>query len=104
MNPKYRMPLISAVVVAVLLVMSAGINNAGNRTVVQYPTGTLLVKFSPGIYMKWFGTVTEYRDVLTYDFDKTESAGASSISQIGIPVRYQDGGTGKVYGLSLIHI
>lgn len=98
MNPKYTMPLISAAVVAVLLVMSAGINNAGNRTVVQYPTGTLLVKFSPGIYMKWFGTVTEYRDVLTYDFDKTESTGTSSISQIGIPVRYQDGGTGKVYG------
>ena len=86
--------------VAVLLVAIAafGINNAGHRSVVQYPTGTLYVKFSPGIYPKWFGTVEVYNDVITFDYDKTGSEVDSSIDQIGISVRYQDGGTGTVYG------
>ncbi|MCK5353552.1 MAG: hypothetical protein KAJ63_00425, partial [Methyloprofundus sp.] len=66
MNTKLFFPVAIMIAVGLLLAMSAGINDAGNRTVVQYPTGTLLVKFTPGIYMKWFGTSTEYRDVLTY--------------------------------------
>ncbi len=97
MNTKLFFPVAIMIAVGLLLAMSAGINDAGNRTVVQYPTGTLLVKFTPGIYMKWFGTSTEYRDVLTYDYGKSNDDTAS-INQSGIPVRYQDGGTGKVYG------
>ncbi|HFB64837.1 MAG TPA: hypothetical protein ENJ60_04775 [Aeromonadales bacterium] len=81
-----------------IVFMGFGINNAGHRTVVQYPTGTLYVKFTPGIYPKWFGTIEVYNDVITFDFDKTASDVDSSIDQIGISVRYQDGGTGKVYG------
>jgi len=84
--------------VAIALFMAAGVNDAGNRTVVQYPTGKLLVKFTPGIYMKWFGQSTEYRDVLTYDFDKALDDNTSSLNQQGIAVRYQDGGTGTVFG------
>ncbi len=78
--------------------MAFGINNAGHRTVVQYPTGTLFVKFSPGIYPQWFGTAEVYNDVITFDYDKTASDVGSSIDQVGISVRYQDGGTGTVYG------
>lgn len=78
--------------------MAFGINNAGHRTVVQYPTGTLYVKFSPGIYPQWFGTAEVYNDVITFDYDKTDSDFGSSINQVGISVRYQDGGTGTVYG------
>jgi len=81
-----------------VLFMAFGINNAGHRTVVQYPTGTLYVKFSPGIYPQWFGTATVYNDVITFDYDKTDSDVGSSIDQVGISVRYQDGGTGTVYG------
>ncbi len=81
-----------------VLFMGFGINNAGHRTVVQYPTGTLYVKFSPGIYPKWFGTIKIYNDVITFDFDKTLAEVDSSIDQKGISVRYQDGGTGTVYG------
>lgn len=98
MNKNILFPIGVIIVIATILLMSAGINDAGNRTVVQYPTGRLLVKFTPGVYMKWFGTTTEYRDVLTYDYDKTHSGKTASIDQIGISVRYQDGGTGKVYG------
>ena len=81
-----------------ILLMAFGINNAGHRTVVQYPTGTLYVKFSPGIFPQWFGTAEVYNDVITFDYDKTVSEVDSSIDQVGISVRYQDGGTGTVYG------
>jgi len=98
MNKRLAFPIGILIIAALLLALSAGINDAGNRTVVQYPTGKLLVKFTPGIYMKWFGTTTVYRDVLTYDYDKTNSRKTASIDQAGISVRYQDGGTGTVYG------
>ncbi len=78
--------------------MAFGINNAGHRTVVQYPTGTLYVKFTPGIFPQWFGTAEVYNDVITFDYDKTAAEVDSSIDQVGIAVRYQDGGTGTVYG------
>ena len=74
-----------------------GINYAGHRTVIQYPSGTLVVKFTPGVYMQWFGNVTEYPDIITFDFDKTNSIEAT-IKQVGIAVRYQDGGTGTIFG------
>jgi regulator of protease activity HflC (stomatin/prohibitin superfamily) len=91
---------IALLIVAVLatLFMAFGINNAGHRTVVQYPTGTLYVKFTPGIYPQWFGTTEIYSDVITFDYDKTDAEVDSSIDQLGISVRYQDGGTGRVYG------
>lgn len=94
--------MISFVAMFVLLLVLSpwmfGINYAGERTVVQYPNGTVYVKFSPGFYMQWFGTVWEYPDILTYDFDKEKSKAGASIDQIGIAVRYQDGGTGTIYG------
>lgn len=81
-----------------VLFMAFGINDAGHRTVVQYPTGKLYVKFSPGIYPQWFGSAEIYNDVITFDYDKSSTDADSSISQKGIAVRYQDGGTGSVYG------
>ena len=84
-----------------ILYLCFGINDAGERTVVQYPTGTLMVKFSPGIYFKGFGNTEVYWDVYTYDFDKEGSAGKNNENSLianGIAVRYQDGGTGTVFG------
>ena len=88
---------------AVLLIVQQciGINDAGERTVVQYPTGTLYVKFTPGVYFKGFGSTKVYWDVYTYDFDKEGSAGKNNENSLvanGIAVRYQDGGTGTVFG------
>jgi len=85
----------------IVIFLNVGINDAGERTVVQYPTGTLFVKFTPGIYFKGFGNTWVYPDVITYDFDKAGSAGKekeTSLIATGIAVRYQDGGTGTVYG------
>jgi len=80
-----------------LLLMTIGINNAGYRTVVQWPNGHLFVKFEPGWYIAAFGSTQEYPDVVTFDYDKNDDS-TTSINQKGIPVRYQDGGLGTIYG------
>ncbi len=97
----YIKPVIYLVIGILLLIMvnlNMGINDAGERTVIQYPWGTLVVKFTPGIYFKFFGSTEVYRDVITYDFDKSNARGEASLDFPGIIVRYQDGGTGKVFG------
>ncbi len=103
MNISRNIILAITILIAVLFSMPMlfGINDAGHRTVIQYLNGTLYVKFSPGWYAKWFGSVETYNDVITFDFDKTEASGeTATIDQKGIAVRYQDGGTGTVYGKS----
>jgi hypothetical protein len=87
-----------ALVTLLVINLNFGINNAGERTVIQYPWGTLVIKFTPGIYTKFFGSTEIYRDVITYDFDKKTARGEASLDYPGITVRYQDGGTGKVFG------
>ncbi len=78
--------------------MMFGINDAGHRTVVQFPTGKLFVKFTPGIYLQMFGITEEYNDVITFDFDKNDAEVSATLDQQGIAVRYQDGGTGTIFG------
>jgi len=92
--------LIVAVVLVVVVMNLVGINNAGQRTVIQYPTGTLSVKFDAGPYLQLFGSTTTYNDIMTLDYDKSDSAADATIDQAGIPVRYQDGGTGTVFGIA----
>lgn len=99
--PKKMMVLIIAIVAILITIpMWVGINDAGFRTAVQYPWGKLYVKFTPGIYTKFFGSTWMYNDVITMDFDKTASptGAAATIDQPGIAVRYQDGGTGSIFG------
>jgi len=84
----------------ILLFSMAGINDAGYRTVVQFPTGKLFVKFSPGIYFTAFGTTKKYPDVITYDYDPSDGAPNGTVGDKGVEVRYQDGGTGTVYGIN----
>ena len=94
---------IAGVVVVCVLAISPlliGINDAGHRTVIQYPNGTLSYKLEPGIYAQWFGNVEIYKDVITFDFDKTQNGEETTLDQPGIAVRYQDGGTGTVFGIA----
>lgn len=100
-NLKYVLVLI---VISILIPSLVGINNAGERTVIQYPTGTLVVKFEPGIFFQWLGRTTKYNDVLTFDFDKIDAEGEASLDQLGISVRYQDGGTGTIYGKARLNL
>ncbi len=86
------------VLAGVVAFMLTGVNDANQRTVVQYPNGTLSVKFHAGVYLKAFGRTTAYNNVLTFDFDREENEVASTIDQTGISVLYQDGGSGTVYG------
>lgn len=78
--------------------MTVGNNDAGFRTVVQYPTGTMMVKFSPGPYFKLFGSAEVYNDVITMDFDADTAESGATIDQPGVAVRYRDGGMGTIYG------
>jgi hypothetical protein len=85
-------------VVAILCALSTfGINDNGYRTVVQLPSGKTFIKSEPGIYFDWFGTSTEYPDLITFDF---EANSEDSNAPQGVPVRYQDGGTGAVFGVA----
>jgi len=79
---------------------AVGINDGGYRTVVQWPNGKLFVKFSEGIYLRAFGNTTVYPNIITFDFDKTENPEGATLDQLGVAVRYQDGGTGTVFGLA----
>ncbi|MBM75214.1 MAG: hypothetical protein CMK59_07420 [Proteobacteria bacterium] len=97
-NSKLIIPVIILGILIALGPMLFGVNDAGHRTVIQYPTGSLVVRFEPGIYTLWLGQSTIYKDVITFDFDKEDSVTEASIDQKGISVRYQDGGTGTIYG------
>lgn len=86
-------------VLLILLFMTAGVNDAGQRTVIQYPSGTLKVQFDPGVYFSFFGKTTEYNDFITFDHDRSASDDRKVIlDQTGIGVRYRDGGMGATYG------
>ena len=98
MNWHYLRYVLIVPALIVLLNLNFGINDAGERTVIQYPTGKLVVKFTPGIYFKAFGSTEVYKDVITFDFDKEDAVTPSSLNFTGINVRYQDGGTGRVFG------
>ena len=80
---------VAAVVASLVVISSVSENNAGYRTVVQYPNGTLEVKFNPGWYFAPFAKETEYPDTMGYDFGGAE---------VGYSVRYQDGGRGPLDG------
>lgn len=101
-----------------------GINSLGERTVIQYPTGGISVKFDPGIYLQAFGHTTEYNDVISYNFDKTGQIVKLTVPGIpdvnnpnatpepqtfeedtgGISVKYHDGGRGKIYGIARFNL
>lgn len=72
--------------IGVLLFGSVSVNDGGYRTVVQYPTGTMEVKFAEGWYLAPFAKETVYPNVVSYDLEN------------GIAVRYQDGGKGTIDG------
>ena len=97
---KIGIPAVLVLTALIFAPMMIGINDAGQRTVVQYPSGKLFVKFSPGWYYQSFGKTTEYNDVVTFDFDRisADQSDGATLDQPGINVRYQDGGMGSVYG------
>ncbi len=92
------LPVGLMITLIILAFLTAGINDAGKRTVVQWPNGKLFTKFEPGVYFKFFGTSTEYNDVITFDFDATVAPGNVTLDRPGIPVRFQMGGKGTMFG------
>ena len=90
---------ILGVVGIILLVMNVGINDSGYRTVVQYPNGSMFVKFEAGVYFPLFGKTTVYPDYISKDFSAGEDNVCSYAQNDGVRVRYQDGGEGVVCGM-----
>lgn len=102
MKPNFKviLPIIGGIVFTAFALSTVGINDAGYRTVIQYPNGGINIKFDPGWYFDWGGRTTVYKDVITYDFDEelNDDDEAGTIETQGIKVRYQDGGEGAVFG------
>lgn len=92
------------VVTLITTSMMIGVNDAGHRTVIQYPDGGINIKFTPGWYLTWFGRETVYNDVITFDFDKEDNAEQVTLDQKGVAVRYQRGGRGTIYGLGRFNL
>lgn len=91
---------------ATILVANSNIaiNDAGYRTVVQYPSGGMAVKFTPGLHFPFFGKTTVYPDFLSFDFSAGEDNVCSFASNDGVKVRYQDGGEGVVCGMANVQL
>jgi len=101
MLKSWKVKVAMAIILLIIIIspMMIGVNDGGNRTVIQYPTGTVNIKFTPGIYMKWFGKIDTYSDVISFDFDKKVNPSGTELEQTGIALRYQDGGMGTVFGI-----
>lgn len=90
---------IAGVVAISLVAMNVGINDAGYRTVIQKPSGSMSVKFEPGLYFPMFGKTTTYPDFISKDFGAGDDNVCSFAQNDGVRVRYQDGGEGVVCGM-----
>ncbi|MBM3199675.1 hypothetical protein FJZ53_01970 [Candidatus Woesearchaeota archaeon] len=106
--------LLAGIVVASIIIMVGmfGINDAGYYSIVQYPWGKINVVTTPGFYTQLFGKVTVYHKEGTYAFviptkadletkqevPATKDEQLSSVVTQALPVRYNDGGTGHIYG------
>lgn len=103
MSLKTIIGAVVAVCFVIAISMCVGYNDNGERTVIQTASGSTSVKFTPGPYFQWFGSTTSYPNVLTFDFDaKEDDVDHDTTAQMvgGIPVRYQDGGTGHIVGIA----
>jgi regulator of protease activity HflC (stomatin/prohibitin superfamily) len=98
LSGKAKKILIALVVLAIVIPLTMGVNNGGERTVIQYPWGTMDVKFDAGPYFNLFGPTTVWADVVTYDFAPNVGSDDALVDTDGIGVRYRDGGTGTIFG------
>lgn len=98
LSGKAKKILITLVIILIVLPFTMGVNNGGERTVIQYPWGTMTVKFDPGPYLNLFGPTKTWSDVVTYDFAPGTGGDDALVDTNGIPVRYLDGGTGTIFG------
>ena len=85
------MPPIKNVIIGVLCIAALFLSfmvfesvGAKEITCIQYPTGSLKFVTTPGPTFQGFGSVTSYDRMSTYEFE--------------IPVRFNDGGHGTIFG------
>ena len=101
-------PIRTIVVLAILVILVFlfsdqlfDTNNAGYIKIRQMPiTGTLNVFTEPGMFGKFFGPVTEYKQAGTYNFGDKHTAEQELGSAVteAIEVRFNDGGIARLSG------
>ena len=84
------------VLVAILIIGAITVdrNDIGYYKVIQTVTGNMHVRSKPGYYIKWFNTVTSWKEADTLYFSRHVSEGPNRNNSI--EVRFADGGKGNV--------
>lgn len=98
-SKRMALGIIAGIAGIITVAQNIGVNDAGYRTVIQYPNGSMDVQFDAGIYFPMFGKTTVYPDFITKDFSAGEGNVCSFANNNGVRVRYQDGGEGVVCGI-----
>ena len=90
------------VLAIIMLVMMGSIletNTAGYFQVKQAAvTGTMTVRFNPGTYFQWFGTISDYKNVATVGIGE-HHIGEGSADIEAVDVIFNDGSKAKISGL-----
>ncbi|MCK4258442.1 MAG: hypothetical protein KAX49_05660 [Halanaerobiales bacterium] len=87
------------VVILVVVVIGFGVttldrNDIGYYKVVQTVTGNMIVRSTPGYYVKWINTITTWKEADTLYWSKWPGEGQRD--DTSIDVRFADGGVGYV--------
>lgn len=96
---KILTPIVSIFVALLAFIyMTAEINDAGQRTVIQTLDGKMTVKFTPGVYWTQFGKTTKYPDTVTLNYGKSTTTSNSPSQHSPIPVQFHNGSEGTASG------
>ncbi|MCG8641306.1 MAG: hypothetical protein MI862_16355, partial [Desulfobacterales bacterium] len=101
-KPKVKFSLRGPILILVLIVAAVAVfgittlnrNDIGFYKVIQTVTGDMRVRSQPGWYLKWFSTVTTWKEADTLYWSKWPDEGSKQDTSIN--VRFADGGIGMV--------
>jgi hypothetical protein len=101
MKNKKIVAIVFAVLALLFVVLAKGIfktNEAGYFQVKQAAlTGNMSVRFAAGTYFRWFGAISEYRNVTTCGIGAHKGDGSADID--AVDVIFNDGSKAKISGL-----
>jgi hypothetical protein len=102
---KLVLGMVGAVVLLIVALNVWAFNNAGEYRIVQYPNGHLRVITTAGPYVKCFGDVKSYRQVVTLEFGSALGGNEHKSAQIEpVPVMFNDAASAKQSGLVRVNL
>jgi hypothetical protein len=105
--PSYVSLILGTIAIIILLFIMLNFfawNNAGEIKVVQYPTGQLRVISKAGPFIKFFGDVRMYRQVITVSFGNNPGDVHKSAQIKAIPVMFNDAASATVSGIVRVNL